>query len=171
MLLAAIFVLRNRGEDGIGILVSSKVNQWTLLVATLPTAYNISWIESQSVWEVVGLAMNNQQAIEVFLTAAQSLFAIVLILKLSISVRGAIALFVLFTAQLVLQLVGELFTSLALLRIQRSTLRLRRPLHGSQRRNPGRRPRAYKDIAGDIPVSDAGRLGGGTTPLMLTPAN
>ena len=115
MLLAAIFVLRNRGEDGIGILVSSKVNQWTLLVATLPTAYNISWIESQSVWEVVGLAMNNQQAIEVFLTAAQSLFAIVLILKLSISVRGAIALFVLFTAQLVFQLVGELFTSLAFL--------------------------------------------------------
>ena len=42
ILLAVIFVLKGRGEDGIGILVSSKVNQWTLLVATLPAAYNIS---------------------------------------------------------------------------------------------------------------------------------
>ena len=42
MLLASIFVLKGRGQDGIGILVSSKVNQWTLLVATLPAAYNIS---------------------------------------------------------------------------------------------------------------------------------
>ena len=122
ILLAVIFVLRNRGEDGIGILVSSKVNQWTLLVATLPTAYNISWIEYESVWDVVGLAMNNQQAMEVFLTAAQSLFAIVLILRLSISVRGALALFVLFTAQLVFQLIGELFTSLAFLGSNESRL-------------------------------------------------
>ena len=115
MLLASIFVLKGRGQDGIGILVSSKVNQWTLLVATLPAAYNISWIDYKSVWEVVGLAMNNQQRIEVFLTAAQSLFAIVLILKLSISLRGAIALFVLFTAQLVFQLIAELFAPLAFL--------------------------------------------------------
>ncbi len=122
ILLAVIFVLRNRGEDGIGILVSSKVNQWTLLVATLPTAYNISWIEYESVWDVVGLAMNNQQAMEVFLTAAQSLFAIVLILRLSISVRGALALFVLFTAQLVLQLIGEIFASLAFLGSNESRL-------------------------------------------------
>ena len=115
MLLASIFVLKGRGQDGIGILVSSKVNQWTLLVATLPAAYNISWIDYKSVWEVVGLAMNNQQRIEVFLTAAQSLFAIVLILKLSISLRGAIALFMLFTAQLVFQLIAELFAPLAFL--------------------------------------------------------
>ncbi len=109
MLLASIFVLKGRGQDGIGILVSSKVNQWTLLVATLPAAYNIS------AGSLDGLLMNNQQVIEVLLTAGQSLFAVVLILKLSISVRGAIALFVLFTAQLALQLFAELFASLAFL--------------------------------------------------------
>ena len=96
MLLASIFVLKGRGQDGIGILVSSKVNQWTLLVATLPAAYNIS------AGSLDGLLMDNRQVIEVFLTAAQSLFAVVLILKLSISVRGAIALFVLFAMQLAL---------------------------------------------------------------------
>ena len=96
MLLASIFVLKGRGQDGIGILVSSKVNQWTLLVATLPAAYNIS------AGSLDGLMMDNRQVIEVFLTAAQSLFAVVLILKLSISVRGAIALFVLFAMQLAL---------------------------------------------------------------------
>ena len=96
MLLASIFVLKGRGQDGIGLLVSSKVNQWTLLVATLPAAYNIS------AGSLDGLLMDNRQVIEVFLTAAQSLFAVVLILKLSISVRGAIALFVLFAMQLAL---------------------------------------------------------------------
>ena len=109
MLLASIFVLKGRGQDGIGLLVSSKVNQWTLLVATLPAAYNIS------AGSLDGLLMNNQQVIEVLLTAGQSLFAVVLILKMSISVRGAIALFVLFTAQLALQLFAELFASLAFL--------------------------------------------------------
>ena len=101
ILLAVIFVLRGRGEDGIGILVSSKVNQWTLLVATLPAAYNIS------AGSLDGLLMDNRQVIEVFLTAAQSLFAVVLILKHFISVRGAVALFGLFTVQLVQQLVME----------------------------------------------------------------
>ncbi len=101
MLVAAIFVLKGRGEDGIGILVSSKVNQWTLLVATLPAAYNIS------AGSLDGLAMDNRQAVEVFLTAAQSLFAVVLLLKLSISLQSAIALFGLFTTQLVQQLIME----------------------------------------------------------------
>ena len=101
ILLAVIFVLKGRGEDGIGILVSSKVNQWTLLVATLPAAYNVS------AGSLDGLHMDNRQVIEVFLTAGQSLFAVVLILKHSISGRGAIALFGLFTVQLIQQLVME----------------------------------------------------------------
>ena len=103
ILLAVIFVLKGRGEDGIGILVSSKVNQWTLLVATLPAAYNIS------AGSLDGLPMDNRQVVEVFLTAAQSLFAVALILRHSISARGAIALFGLFTVQLVQQLVMEEF--------------------------------------------------------------
>lgn len=101
ILLAVIFVLKGRGEDGIGILVSSKVNQWTLLVATLPAAYNIS------AGSLDGLHMDNRQMIEVFLTAAQSLFAVVLILRHSISGRGAVALFGLFAVQLIQQLVME----------------------------------------------------------------
>ncbi|MFQ5934668.1 MAG: sodium:calcium antiporter, partial [Dehalococcoidia bacterium] len=39
ILLAGIFVLRGRPSDGLGILVSSKVNQWTLLVGAIPIAF------------------------------------------------------------------------------------------------------------------------------------
>ncbi len=98
MLLAVIFVLKGRGEDGIALLVSSKVNQWTLLVATLPAAYNIS------AGSLDGLPMDSRQVTEVFLTAAQSLFAVVLILRSSISVSGGLALFVLFAVQLAIPL-------------------------------------------------------------------
>ena len=51
--------------------------------------------------------MDSRQVVEVFLTAGQSLFAVVLILRHHISGRGAIALFGLFTVQLIQQLVME----------------------------------------------------------------
>jgi cation:H+ antiporter len=51
--------------------------------------------------------MDNRQVVEVFLTAAQSLFAVVLILQHSISVRSAIALFGLFAVQFIQQLIME----------------------------------------------------------------
>jgi len=40
--IAVIFVLGSNGGAALGTLVSSKVNQWTLLVATMPIVYSIS---------------------------------------------------------------------------------------------------------------------------------
>jgi cation:H+ antiporter len=75
-------------------LISAKVNQWTLLVGTLPVVY------SASVGEVASLPLDNRQAQEFFLTSAQSIFAVVLLLRLWISFRSSLVLLFLFVAQL-----------------------------------------------------------------------
>lgn len=98
LLLAAIFVLRGRGQDGMAILISSKVNQWTLLVATLPAAFSIS------AGSLEGMPLDSRQATEIFLTAAQSLFAAVVIMDMRITLKEAGMLFVLFLAQLLFPL-------------------------------------------------------------------
>src|SRR4051812_40010394 len=76
-------------------MVSSKVNQWTLLVGTLALVYSIASGRPAT------LHLDERQAMELLLTSAQSLFAIVLIVALALDWRGAFALFVLFVAQLV----------------------------------------------------------------------
>ena len=80
------------------ILISSKVNQWTLLVATLPAAFNIS------AGSLDGMPLDSRQTTEIFLTAAQSLFAAVVIMDMRISLKEAGMLFVLFFAQLLFPL-------------------------------------------------------------------
>jgi cation:H+ antiporter len=92
-LIAGLLAFRGNPGAGIGALISSKVNQWTLLVGALPVAYTLS---SGS---VVGLPLDERQWEEVFLTAAQSVFAVVLIARLNFSWWGAALLFVLFAVQ------------------------------------------------------------------------
>ena len=81
---------------GLGTLVSSKVNQWTLLVGTLPIVFAIS---SGSLH---GLPIDAVQREELFLTAAQSFFAIAVLLNLRMSLREACFLFGLFWGQFLL---------------------------------------------------------------------
>ena len=91
---ATIFAIRGAGAMALGTLVSSLVNQWTLLVGTLAVVYSIS------AGSVSALPMDARQQTEVWLTAAQCLFAVVLLASLRLSWRGALVLFVLFTSQL-----------------------------------------------------------------------
>jgi cation:H+ antiporter len=90
---AILFAMRLRGSVGIGALVSSKVNQWTLLVGSLPIAFMLS----ASSWS--GLPLDERQTQELFLTSAQSLFAAILISDLDFSRRKALVLFLLFALQ------------------------------------------------------------------------
>jgi cation:H+ antiporter len=76
--------------------VSSKINQWTLLVGTLPLVFAIA---SGSLH---GLPVEPAQREEVLLTAAQTVFAVAILVNLSISLREAFALFGLFWAQFIL---------------------------------------------------------------------
>jgi cation:H+ antiporter len=95
LLVAGLYAYRLNTNAGLGTLVSSKVNQWTLLVGTLPIAFAIA---SSS---VDGLPIIARQREEVFLTAAQSFFAVVVLINLSMSLREAAALFALFWAQFI----------------------------------------------------------------------
>jgi cation:H+ antiporter len=93
LLVAGLYAWRLNTNAGLGTLVSSKVNQWTLLVGTLPVAFAISS------GTLHGLPIIARQREEVLLTAAQSLFAVATLCSLSMSLREAWLLFVLFWAQ------------------------------------------------------------------------
>jgi cation:H+ antiporter len=96
LLVAGLFAWRLNTNAALGTLVSSKVNQWTLLVGTLPIVFAIS---SGSLH---GLPLDAVQREELFLTAAQSFFAVAVLLNLRMSLREAVMLFSLFWFQFVL---------------------------------------------------------------------
>jgi cation:H+ antiporter len=93
LLVAGLYAWRLNTNAGLGTLVSSKVNQWTLLVGTLPIVFAIASGSTH------GLPIIARQREELLLTAAQSVFAVAILANLSISVREAAALFSLFWAQ------------------------------------------------------------------------
>jgi cation:H+ antiporter len=96
LIVAALFAWRLRTNAGLGTLVSSKVNQWTLLVGTLPIVFVIAG------GALSGLPLDARQREELFLTAAQSAFAVAVLVSRSINVREALALLGLFLGQFVL---------------------------------------------------------------------
>lgn len=97
LIIACLFALRAKGELGMGALISSKVNQWTLLVGTLPMAYTISALAHGR--SSYALPLDSQQVEEFFLTSAQSLMAVAIIANLDIRRWEAGLLFVLFAVQ------------------------------------------------------------------------
>jgi cation:H+ antiporter len=98
MIVAILFTVRLKAQAGLGTLISSKVNQWTLLVGTLPLVFAIGGGAGGGFG--APLQMDPRQVEEVFLTAAQSLFAVAVIANLSISRAEAVVLLVLFLGQL-----------------------------------------------------------------------
>jgi cation:H+ antiporter len=95
LLVAGLFAWRLNTNSGLGTLVSSKVNQWTLLVGTLPVVFAISSASTH------GLPISDVQREELFLTAAQSFFAVAIMSNLSLTLREAGYLFGLFWAQFI----------------------------------------------------------------------
>lgn len=95
LLVAGLYAWRLNTNAGLGTLVSSKVNQWTLLVGTMPIVFGIA------AGGLHGLPIDVQQREELLLTAAQSFFAVAVLVTLSISTREAILLFSLFWAQFI----------------------------------------------------------------------
>lgn len=114
-LLAGMLALRGRARAAMTLLISSKVNQWTLLVGSLPIAFSISG------GSLSPMGIDSRQAEEVFLTAGQSLFAVAVLTSLSFSAREAALIFVLFSVQLVIPMtevrlgIGAAYVVLALI--------------------------------------------------------
>jgi cation:H+ antiporter len=96
LLVAGLYAWRLNTNAGLGTLVSSKVNQWTLLVGTLPVVFSIA------AGGLHGLPIDAHQREELLLTAAQSFFALAVLATLSISTREALLLFTLFWAQFII---------------------------------------------------------------------
>lgn len=94
LLIACIFAFRGQAVWAIVTLISSKVNQWSLLVASLPITYSIS------LGDAAPLSLDARQVQEFLLTSAQSLFAVVLLVRLRVTSVGAGLLFFLFITQL-----------------------------------------------------------------------
>ncbi|GGL07315.1 sodium:proton exchanger [Mangrovihabitans endophyticus] len=99
LIVACLYAWRLRASQSLGALLSSKVNQWTLLVGTIPIVFAVS---SQS---LSGLPLDTHQRYELLITAAQSLFAVSLLVNLRLSMRGATALIALFGVQFVTSIV------------------------------------------------------------------
>jgi len=93
LLIATLFAWRLAARTGIGALISSKVNQWTLLVGTLPIVFILF------AGEFSGLPLNEIQRDELWVTATQSVFAVAIIASRSVSRREAWIMLALFGVQ------------------------------------------------------------------------
>lgn len=92
-IIALLFALKGKGSTGIGALISSKVNQWTLLVGAIPLVYALS----VGAW--VSMELDHRQKEELLLTSAQSLFAAVIIADFQFALWEALLLLALFVSQ------------------------------------------------------------------------
>jgi cation:H+ antiporter len=94
-IVAILFALRGKGGAAIGTLISSKVNQWTLLVGSLPIAYLLGGGGG-------ALHLDTRQVEEFLLTATQTLLGVAALLALRFPRWAAWTLFGLFAAQFAL---------------------------------------------------------------------
>jgi len=92
--IALLFAWRHRGSLGLSALISSKVNQWTLLVGALPIAFVLAG------GALSGLPLDERQTEELLLTSAQSLLATLLICDLDFTRLEAVLLAAVFGVQL-----------------------------------------------------------------------
>ena len=97
LIVVTVLVLKSRSTAGFNALISSKLNQWTLLIGTLAVVYSIA-LGGYGVLE-----FEFKQSLEIWITAAQSYFALAILSNLNISGREAVALLVLFVSQVLLE--------------------------------------------------------------------
>ncbi|MGA7229201.1 MAG: sodium:proton exchanger [Acidimicrobiia bacterium] len=102
LLVATLFAWRLASRTGLGALLSSKVNQWTLLVGTLPIVFSIF------AGVLHGLPLDDAQRVELLVTAAQSVFAVAIVSSRTVSRGEAWAMLALFCAQLIESGLAEL---------------------------------------------------------------
>ncbi|MGH3776100.1 MAG: sodium:proton exchanger [Pseudonocardiaceae bacterium] len=98
LIVACLYAWRLMASNSLGTLLSSKVNQWTLLVGTIPVVFALSAGTTD------GLPIDTQQRLELLLTAAQSLFAVAILVNLSLTTSGALGLLSLFSVQFVVSI-------------------------------------------------------------------
>jgi cation:H+ antiporter len=91
-IVALLFAVRGHAALALGTLISAKVNQWTLLVGSLPVAYLFGGGSTS-------LVLDARQVEEMLLTATQTLMGVAILLMLRFPRWAAYALFGLFAVQ------------------------------------------------------------------------
>ena len=97
LIVVAYLVNKARSTAGFNALISSKLNQWTLLIGTLVLVYSIA------LGQYGALPFDQKQSGEIWLTAAQSFFALSLLVNFEISVKEALTLLILFVSQVLIE--------------------------------------------------------------------
>jgi cation:H+ antiporter len=139
-IIATIFAARGKGDAAIATLISAKVNQWTLLIGSLPVAYMLGGGSA-------AMHLDSRQIEEIVLTAAQTLMGVTLLLGLRFQRWTAWALLGLFVVQfpltstdgrLALSGVYAVIALAALIRYRRELLpTLSAPFAGRAKRHGG----------------------------------
>ena len=93
LIVATIFAWRLHADEGLGMLLSAKVNQWTLLVGSLWVAYSLGGGGGAA------LPLDNRQTEEFLLTSAQALLAFAVLADRRFGLWEAAAIFGLFIVQ------------------------------------------------------------------------
>ena len=99
LVVVAYLVNKARSTAGFNTLISSKLNQWTLLVGTLVVVYSVA------LGRYGVLPFDPKQGAEIWITAAQSFFAIAVLVNFRISGREAVVLLALFLSQVAAEFV------------------------------------------------------------------
>jgi cation:H+ antiporter len=97
LIVVVVLVNKARSTAGFNALISSKLNQWTLLIGTLSVVFSLAY------GQYGVLPFDAKQAAEVWITAAQSYFALAVLVNFEISVREALTIFGLFSSQVFLE--------------------------------------------------------------------
>jgi cation:H+ antiporter len=97
LIVVAVLVYKARSTAGFNALISSKLNQWTLLIGTLAVVYSLA------LGKYGMLPFDDKQTLEIWITAAQSYFALAILINFNISMREAVALLTLFVSQVVVE--------------------------------------------------------------------
>ncbi|MEU4604585.1 sodium:proton exchanger [Kribbella sp. NPDC023972] len=91
-IVALLFAWRGKGAAALGLLISAKVNQWTLLIGSLPVAYLLGGGSP-------ALQLDGRQVEEFLLTATQTLLGLAVLLSLRFPRWAAWTLLGLFAVQ------------------------------------------------------------------------
>src|SRR5579862_337660 len=86
IVIACILTTKGDAQAGMGAMVSSKVNQWTLLVGTLPLIYSVA------LGQPGASHLDPRQVEEMLLTSTQSLFGLAVLCNMSLSLSEAAVL-------------------------------------------------------------------------------
>ena len=106
IVVTVLFALRGLVGSSLGALMSSKVNQWTLLVGTLPLVFLLGSSGAFTSLPLHGTVTNIKGVVEeydliapMFVTSGQTLLAVMVLINMRVGWRGAALLFGLFVAQ------------------------------------------------------------------------